>query len=148
MCLFQLVYLVWYSWTRASLRYLLKKQSCSFQVIKEAGNQTKADNDKTSTLYHKIQSHIILDDYPGLVTSLVSWIDEGKVDDHLLRLMAHLVLVHRGLGIGSSREDEERILVEYTRYLMREDRLPVIPWYVSRISSELQLPLYSRFLAG
>ena len=117
-------------------------------MIKEAGNKTKVSSTKSAFFYHTIQSHIILDDYPGLVSTLVSWLKDGEADDHLLRLMAHLVLVHRGLGLGSSMKDEEMILVEYTRYLMKEDRLPIIPWYVSRLSSEIQLPLYSRFLAG
>ena len=117
-------------------------------MIKEAGNETKDSSTKSASFYHTIQSHIILDDYPGLVNKMVSWLKDGEADDHLLRLMAHLVLVHRGLGLGSSMKDEERILVEYTRYLMKEDRLPIIPWYVSRLSSAIQLPLYSRFLAG
>jgi hypothetical protein len=65
--------------------------------------------------YRKIQCHIILDDYPGLVASMVDWVKEGGVEAHLLRLMCHMVLVHRSLGIHADPAGEERILTEYTR---------------------------------
>ncbi len=38
--------------------------------------------------------------------------------------MCHLVLIHRSLGTeGANPEEEERILEQYTRYLMESDKL-------------------------
>jgi len=100
--------------------------------------------------YRKIQSHIILDDYPGLVASMVSWIKENGsgLEAHMLRLMSHLVLVHRSLGIHGDPVSEETILTEYTRYLMSRDMLTLIPWYVSKLEESTQLPLHSAYLSN
>lgn len=98
--------------------------------------------------YHIIQTHIILNDWAGLVSVMDQWL-AGNIEPHLLRFMCHLVLVHRSLGLeAGDREAEERILRAYTQYLMDNQKLGLIPWYVSRLEPTSQLPLYSRFLTG
>ena len=62
------------------------------------------------------------------------------MDSHLLRLMAHLVLVHRRLGVTGDRLAEDAILQQFTEYLMTSDRLGLVPWYVARLPRNTQLP--------
>ena len=47
----------------------------------------------------------------------------GMGDPHLLKLVRHLVLTNRGLGV----EGEDIILQAYTEYLMGQDKLGLIP---------------------
>jgi len=79
---------------------------------------------------------------------MVDWVKEGGVEAHLLRLMCHMVLVHRSLGIHADPAGEERILTEYTRYLMGRDMINLIPWYVSKLDESTQLPLHSAYLSS
>jgi len=116
------------------------------KVLTEAAGEAGIKN---LNIYNVIQSHLILDDYPALLKRMAEVVRGGGTEPHLLRLMAHVVLVNRTLGVHSAdQEEEEYLLVEYTRYLMQEDKLNVIPWYVSRLRPEIQLPLFSNFLAG
>jgi len=122
-------------------------QSLSKVMAEVAGKGGSVAEEKNLP-YHVIQTHIILNDWPGLVSVMSSWLS-GTVEPHLLRFMCHLVLIHRSLGTeGANPEEEERILERYTRYLMESDKLGLIPWYVSKLDSRSQLPLYSRFLTG
>jgi len=98
--------------------------------------------------YHVIQRLIILDNYSGLVATMASWVAEGQQDPHLLRLMAHIVLLNRALGVVGDPEGEEVVVRAYTELLMAQDRLALVPWYVARLSPSAQLPLYSAFLRG
>ena len=98
--------------------------------------------------YHVIQRLIILDNYSGLVATMASWVAEGPTDPHLLRLMAHIVLLNRALGVAADPDGEEVVVRAYTELLMAQDRLALVPWYVARLSPEAQLPLYSAFLRG
>ena len=79
---------------------------------------------------------------------MASWVSEGQQDPHLLRLMAHIVLLNRALGVVGDPEGEEVVVRAYTELLMAQDRLALVPWYVARLSPSAQLPLYSAFLRG
>ena len=73
------------------------------------------------------------------------------VDLHLSRLIAHLVLVlilslFRALGLPGKTECEDAILISFTKYLMSQERLSLVPWYVSRLPSHQQLPTLFSFL--
>ena len=98
--------------------------------------------------YHVIQRLIIVDNYLGLVSTMAGWVAEGPLDPHLLRLMAHIVLLNRALGVAGEPDGEEVVVRAYTELLMSQDRLALVPWYVARLSSSAQLPLYSAFLRG
>lgn len=80
--------------------------------------------------FHVIQRHLILDDYPGLVEVVAGWLEQEQQDPHLLRLLAHLVLLHRRLGLQGDARGEERVLRAYTELLMVQDRLALVPWWV------------------
>jgi nuclear pore complex protein Nup107 len=83
------------------------------KVIAEASSGLNESSNVNK--YRKIQSHIIMDDYPGLLASMVHWVKDGSgVEAHLLRLMCHLVLVHRSLAIHGDPASEETILTKYT----------------------------------
>jgi len=97
--------------------------------------------------YHVIQKHLILDDWVGLVGVMAGWVIK-PTDPHLLRLVAHLVLTNRALGVVGDQTGEDTILQAYTEYLMVQDKLGLIPWYVARLPDKDQLPLYSAFLTG
>jgi len=119
-------------------------QSAMSKVLKEAGSATKRDGQ----VYHEIQARLILDDYPSLVRDMVDLVDQPNIEPHLLRLLAHIVIINKNLGIEGDREGEEKVLVAYAKFLMSEDKLGLIPWYISRLRTDLQLPLYSNYLAG
>ena len=95
--------------------------------------------------YHVIQRHLILDDWAGLVREMAAWA-AAPLDPHLLRLAAHLVLAHRVLGVAADPGAEEAVLETYTRHLMAQDRLGLVPWYVSRLPPARHTPLFSAFL--
>jgi len=97
--------------------------------------------------YHVIQKHLILDDWVGLVGVMAGWVTR-PTDPHLLRLVSHLVLTNRALGVVGDQEGEDIILQAYTEYLMGQDKLGLIPWYVARLPTKDQLPLFSAFLTG
>jgi len=97
--------------------------------------------------YHSIQKYLILDDWPGLVKEMAGWLSPD-IDPHLLRLIAHLVLAHRALGVNGDDGAEDEILTCFTKYLMSQDKLGLVPWYVSRLPESLHRPLLSDFLAG
>ena len=86
--------------------------------------------------YHVIQRLIILDNYSGLVATMASWVAEGPTDPHLLRLMAHIVLLNRALGVAADPDGEEVVVRAYTELLMAQDRLALVPWYVARLSPD------------
>jgi len=116
------------------------------KVIAEASSGLSESSNVNK--YRKIQAHLILDDYGGLLLSINTWLSEGSLQAHMLRLVTHMVLVHRGLGIHGDPELEENILTEYTRYLMSRDKLDLIPWYVSKLEVKNQAPLHSAYLSG
>jgi len=97
--------------------------------------------------YHLIQKHLILDDWTGLVEVMAGWVTR-PTDPHLLRLIAHLVLINRALGVVGDQVGEDIILQAYTEYLMGQNKLGLIPWYVARLPTKDQLPLFSAFLTG
>ena len=105
-------------------------------IVREANNP-----------YHLIQKFLILDDWPGLVSLMAGWVRQ-PIDPHLLRLLAHLVLAHRALGVNGDSGSEEEILTLFTKYLMSQDKLGLVPWYVSRLPQDQHCPLLAEFLAG
>ena len=78
---------------------------------------------------------------------MAGWVRE-PIDPHLLRLLAHLVLAHRALGVNGEGGCEEEILTVFTKYLMSQDKLGLVPWYVSRLPQAQHSPLLAEFLAG
>jgi len=117
------------------------------KILKEA--ETPELKYTTEEIYRTIQSNVIVDDYAGLVAIAADeWLPAGRLPPHLLRLLAHLVLVNRWLGIAAATASEDLLLEAYTKYLMHKDQLDILPWYVARLNSEVQVPLYSQYLAG
>ena len=78
---------------------------------------------------------------------MAGWVRE-PIDPHLLRLLAHLVLAHRALGVNGDSGCEEEILTLFTKFLMSQDKLSLVPWYVSRLPQDQHCPLLAEFLAG
>ena len=79
-------------------QYWNTPQSLS-KVFQEISGRGGALSQETESPYHVIQRHVILDDWPGLCDVMTSWLSDST-DPHLLRLLAHLVLVHRRLEGG------------------------------------------------
>jgi len=82
--------------------------------------------------------------------------DERIKDPHLLRFLAHLVIIVRRLAnnekidnISNVGCDDKgsRVLRQYCLYLMNKDRVQQIAWYVSQVFDvEEQIELYAMFL--
>jgi len=81
------------------------------------------------------------------VEVMAVWVDSPQ-DPHLLRLMAHLVLINKSLGVAGEADGEEKVVRAYTEYLMAQDKLALVPWYVSRLAENFQCPLFASFLRG
>ena len=113
------------------------------EIAGRGGNLTRESNNP----YHAIQKYLILDDWPGLVREMVAWL-KPDIDPHLLRLLAHLVLAHRALGVNGETSAEDEILTWFTKYLMSQDKVGLVPWYVSRLPESQHSPLLSEYLAG
>ena len=99
------------------------------KVFSEISGGGGAAAREASNPYHVIQKYLILEDWPGLVREMAAWVSK-PVDPHLLRLMSHLVLVHRVLGVNGDTGAEDEILRCYTTYLMTKEKLGLVPWYV------------------
>ena len=115
------------------------------KVFSEISGGGGAAAKEASNPYHVIQKYLILDDWPGLVREMSLWVAK-PVDPHLLRLMSHLVLAHRVLGVNGDTAAEDEILKCYTTYLMTKEKLGLVPWYVSRLPTDQHTPIYSAFL--
>jgi len=117
------------------------------KVFNEISGKGGAVARESSNPYHVIQKYLILNDWPGLVREMATWVTKA-MDPHLLRLISHLVLAHRVLGVNGDTGAEEDILQSYSKYLMGEDKLGLVPWYVSRLPPQIHSPLYSSFLTN
>ncbi|XP_013392603.1 nuclear pore complex protein Nup107-like [Lingula anatina] len=113
-----------------------------------------SDNDEVrleaNEKYHIIQKYVILDDVPGLIEEMYSWLSNSgiKPPHHLIRFMAHLVLFLRTIGKTTKEEMCTFILESYVMSLIEEKHTTLVAHYVSTLPQDLQLEWYARFLQG
>jgi len=117
------------------------------KVFQEVVGRGRGVAREAESPYHVIQRHLILDTWPELVRVMAGW-GEEMLDPHLLRLMAHLVLVHRALGLTGDRAGEDSILTAFTQHLMDTEKLSLVPWYVARLPASSQVSTLAPFLTS
>ena len=122
--------------------------------LKDIGSILKAvrssDSQKAreemNTVYHRIQTYIILEDWDTLFDSAAEWAAQAD-DPHLLRFLSHIILVLDKLGIDGPDDKREVVQEAYIRFLMRTNRVQQVAWYTGRLKSEeKQIELYSEFM--
>ena len=122
--------------------------------LKDMGSILKAvrssDSQKAraemNTVYHRIQMHIILEDWDALFDSAAEWVAQAD-DPHLLRFLSHIILVLDKLGIDGPEDKCEVVQEAYIRFLMQTNRVQQVAWYTGRLKNEeKQQELYSQFM--
>ena len=119
---------------------------------------------KSLNPYHVVQKYLIEGDLLDLLQVLDDWTnpdntntDEQIKDPHLLRFLAHLVIIIRRIhNHGKFAKDPanvgcddkgSRVLHQYCLFLMSKDRVQQVAWYVSQLFHvDEQIELYAMFL--
>ncbi|XP_051858295.1 nuclear pore complex protein Nup107 [Drosophila albomicans] len=99
-----------------------------------------------------IQQHLILDTCGELLQHMCRWLDkeQGQLQPHQLRFMAHIVLFMRQIGrIEQTAQQQlaERIIAAYVEALIQREQPTEIAYYSAGLSNKLQVQLYSKFLS-
>ena len=141
------------------------KNKKTFDEIFSCISASDNENVKKQALshYHVVQRYLIGGDLESLLQVVDNWadmenvIDEEKIKDpHLLRFLAHLVIIVRRICKNEKLENissvgcedkGSRVLRQYCLYLMNKDRVQQIAWYVSQLFDvDEQIELYAMFL--
>ncbi|GFR89080.1 nuclear pore complex protein Nup107-like [Elysia marginata] len=98
--------------------------------------------------YHVIQKYVILGDIPALVEVMYNWVQSSKnnLPDHMVRLMAHIVLFLRSIGHACKEELCEAILEAFVENLIKNKHKDIVAHYVSSLSPSAQVQWYATFL--
>lgn len=64
-----------------------------------------------------IQKLIILDRIPELMSHMLDWVQADSCQPHLIRFLAHLVLVLRLLGKSHSEDTGDEVLKGYVKVM-------------------------------
>ena len=122
----------------------LKDMGSILRAVRSSDSQRARE--EMNTVYHRIQTHIILEDWDVLFDSAAGWAAQTD-DPHLLRFLSHLILVLDKLGIDGPEDKRELVEEAYIRFLMRTNRVQQVAWYTGRLrSGDKQLQLYSEFM--
>merc|ERR550534_2316026 len=93
------------------------------EIFKEIGASVhESIRMQSKDWYHLIQKFIILGDISGLIETIYSWLkgenDGDAPPQHLLRLMAHIVLFLRSIGHSCKEELCEAVLEAFLQSLI------------------------------
>nr|XP_022908849.1 nuclear pore complex protein Nup107 [Onthophagus taurus] len=94
-----------------------------------------------------IIKYLILDDIPQMFVALEEYLNEDA-SIHLLRFLTHLVLFLDQIGQAPQRNVAENVLEMYIKRLSTMDDIGLVAFYVSKLGTQKQVDLYSRFLEG
>lgn len=142
------------------------KNKNSFQKIFSclAASDNREVQKESLNPYHVVQKYLIIGDLQGLLNVVDDWADPENINEnekikepHLLRFLAHLVIVIRRIrnheklandpSNVSSNDIGSRVLRQYCLFLMSKDRAQQVAWYVSQLLDvDEQVELYAMFL--
>ncbi|ORX93251.1 nuclear pore protein 84/107 [Basidiobolus meristosporus CBS 931.73] len=125
-------------------------------------NIAKSPNEALSALakdpYRYIQTMIILSRIDELIiemsdtltahTGLWQTSEEPPVDPRILRFLTHMVLYLRTLGIELPAAEANNIIKCYVELLIQLNKNYLVAFYTSKLPEDLQVEVYSTFLAG
>lgn len=96
--------------------------------------------DDRAAPHRAIQSFIMLQEWDKLYEHAHECAREAA-DPHMLRFLAHLMLVLRRLGVDASpakRALDEDVLDAYISYLVQSGKVRQVAWYTAKLSPEHQ----------
>ena len=118
-----------------------------------AASDNNVIKDQSNSPFQVVQRYLITGELNDLLDILDNWTsgDEGqesKVDDpHLLRFLAHLVIMLRRIVPEEVNYDKgHQVIRQYVLYLISTNRAQQVAWYVSQLPIESQIELYAAFL--
>ncbi|KAM3729186.1 Nuclear pore complex protein [Dirofilaria immitis] len=91
--------------------------------------------------YYTIYRYIVNDDSLSLVASMDMWLEQHEDDlerfPHIIRFMAHLVLLLQFAGQPVQEESANSIIRNYVRLLISLKLYPIVPYYASKLPLEV-----------
>lgn len=93
-----------------------------------------------------IQKLIILDKIPELMSHMLEWIQADSSQPHLIRFLAHLVLVLRLLAKSHNEDIGDEVLKAYVKVLINQGDPHLVAYYVATLPQEDQVTMYADFL--
>ncbi|XP_046851291.1 nuclear pore complex protein Nup107-like [Xenia sp. Carnegie-2017] len=109
-------------------------------------SKNEAVRDASNSQYHIIQKYIIINDIDGLVEEMYGWVRDGTSSSHMLRFMAHFILLLRTVGLETKDEMCQSILQSFVELLIKERQLKLVATYTRHLPGDVQVAVYSRFL--
>lgn len=103
-------------------------------------------NQETLSPDRIIQKLIILDTIPELMSHMSQWIQSDSCQPHLIRFLAHLVLILRLLGKSHSDNVGDEVLKAYVKVLIDQGDPQLVAYYVATLPQEDQVTMYADFL--
>ncbi|CAI9738848.1 pore complex Nup107-like [Octopus vulgaris] len=129
--------------------YFLKRYypESIFSEIESANNPEIQEESKI--WFNVIQKFIILNDTNSLVDTMHDWLKkDNQIPQHLVRFMAHLVLVLRTVGLEEKEEKCNEILQGYVDLLIQNKMVHQVATYVATLPRSWQASAYALFLEG
>ncbi|CAG9529642.1 unnamed protein product, partial [Cercopithifilaria johnstoni] len=100
--------------------------------------------------YYTIYRHIVNDDSLSLVASMDMWLEQHEDDlerfPHIMRFMAHLVLLLRFTGQPIQEESANSIIRCYVRLLISLKLYPIVPYYANELPLEMAEEIVVEFM--
>ncbi|VDN03049.1 unnamed protein product [Thelazia callipaeda] len=102
------------------------------------------------SLYYTVYRHIVNDDSSSLLASMDTWleshINELERFPHIVRFMAHIVLLLRFTNQEIQEEIANSIIEAYVRLLITLKMYPVVPYYASKLPAEISEEIVIEFM--
>lgn len=107
------------------------------------------DNIKNAQIFHQVQKLLILNEVPELLSVVDNWSKNASLSENreILRFLAHLVLMLKRLDSVAGSTKGLQCVARYCQYLMETNHVQQVAWYVSQLTMDNQVELYSQFLA-
>uniref|UniRef100_A0A0R3RHK5 Nuclear pore complex protein n=1 Tax=Elaeophora elaphi TaxID=1147741 RepID=A0A0R3RHK5_9BILA len=100
--------------------------------------------------YYIVYRHIVNDDSLSLIAFMDMWLEQHEDDlerfPHVMRFMAHLVLLLRFTGQRVQEESANSIIRNYVRLLISLKLYPIVPYYANKLPLEMAEEMVVEFM--
>uniref|UniRef100_A0AAF5Q3Y8 Nuclear pore complex protein n=1 Tax=Wuchereria bancrofti TaxID=6293 RepID=A0AAF5Q3Y8_WUCBA len=100
--------------------------------------------------YYTIYRHIVNDDSLSLIASMDMWLEQYEDDlekfPHIIRFMAHLVLLLRFSGQPVQEESANSVMRSYVRLLVSLKLYSIVPYYANKLPLEMAEEMVVEFM--
>ena len=117
-----------------------------------AASDSAAIRQQAANPYNVVQKYLILGELNVLLDLMDQWTTDGNHeevvnDPHLLRFLAHVVIVlRRVVPADIDFEKGQSVLKQYVHYLISKDKIQQVAWYTAQLPVDAQIDLYAKFL--